>query len=1410
MKQKVLSGLLFLLLLVGLCAGFASADGDNLLNNGGFELVGTSGEPSDWYTVAYRTQEGYSRLQVTTERAHSGQYSAKITNANDNDARYACTVQVKPETLYCVSGYLLVDSMEDYGNGANLAVEDVYAFSEGLFDTGGEWQYVEWYGQTKAGQTEIQLDVRIGGYGAESQGTAYFDDISIQQVDALPAGITASVWYTLDYDNDGEDSAVTDNGDATPQQSTLLFAVLAVAFLLLVALGMRAMAGQSPLDRSIEQKTLLVFAMAMLAAFILRLFLGGSVLGYQVDMGCFSAWSLRVADMGPIGFYAADYFCDYPPGYMLLLWPVGLLIRAVGYADSPTVRLIVKAIPILTDMVAAMVLFAYAKKRIPLKAAVFTALLFALSPAVLVNGAAWGQADTVLALLMLLTVIAAMERNWRFALPLYVVAVLVKPQALLFAPVGGVWLLLSMFKASRDVRRLQWKSIRQGLLLALGCAALIIVPFSIGQSDPLWLYKLYRDTLSSYNYATLNTANLMYLLGGNWSRLTEVDGNGVATLSALIPLLTGLLLLETGVWTGKLHSGFGAYRARLGAMLTSLKNRQGVGSDGRKTLLTALCLLFGLAFLVSALFPCTYLSYGTTWMVLAYLFVFVTMLADHSADALPFHMALMLLGVYVLGLKIHERYLFAALALLPLGYTRTQDRRLLWLCAGLSVTTFLNIAIILDNSILFGSAMGHLNLDTYGLNMAIAAANVALCVYGGVIAYTGLAPTPARAETARVKTVRPPKTDACYRVGLLSPADARLKMTLKDYLIIGVAVILYGALTFTNLGSTKAPQTAWVATSPEEQVVFELPQNETFKLLYYAGVSYNDFSVSVSDDGVNWSQAYPCQMKEGLCYRWNYALTSYTDTEGSVTYGDNNPDNILWLTGRYLRVNAEDAGLNLWEVLLRDEAGSTIPLTLVSHTGAKDVLDTAKPPQNLIDEQDTLEGEPGWYNGTYFDEIYHARTAYEHLHGTAPYETTHPPLGKLIMSVGIAIFGMTPFGWRFMGALAGVAMLPALYLLAKQLTKRRDMATFAMLLLGFDLMHFTQTRIATIDSFPVLFIILSFLCMVRYLQTDVYAVPMGLAIKAKPRVFTKPFLRTMIPLALGGFFMGLSIASKWIGLYSAVGLAVLFLIAIFRQFRTGLVAYDIGAEHELTPLQKLRVHWARELTMKRILATCALCVVFFIAVPVVIYYLCYIPYLSPTGPVTLQRVIQAQTSMFAYQSTPGLGMDHPFYSPWWQWPLILKPMWFNQDKFEPTGYASTIFCMGNPLIFYVGALCMVIVFALLIRKYVVFRGGLSLRQGDGNLTIVALTIGFLTQYLPWVLVPRSMYIYHYFASVPFIILATMFVFNLLKDSKWKTRAMVAYVVLAALFFAMFFPYASGLLTPTWYLDWLKWFPKLYY
>ena len=223
--MKRICAFFFLALTLLMCLT-AAAEEANLIANGGFETLDASGNPEGWYPTAYRTQEGYSRIAITSEKAHSGQYSAVVENASANDARYTCTVSVEPSSLYRLSAYVLVDSMEDTGNGANLGIEGIYSYSDCLFDTGGEWRYLEWYGETGEDQHEVTFGVRVGGYGAESTGKAYFDDVRLEKVDALPSGVFASVWYdTQSYVS--YDTATTQQ---TGQKSTALFVVLGVLF----------------------------------------------------------------------------------------------------------------------------------------------------------------------------------------------------------------------------------------------------------------------------------------------------------------------------------------------------------------------------------------------------------------------------------------------------------------------------------------------------------------------------------------------------------------------------------------------------------------------------------------------------------------------------------------------------------------------------------------------------------------------------------------------------------------------------------------------------------------------------------------------------------------------------------------------------------------------------------------------------------------------------------------------------------------------------------------------------------------------------------------------------------------------------------------------------------------------------
>ena len=403
----------------------------------------------------------------------------------------------------------------------------------------------------------------------------------------------------------------------------------------------------------------------------------------------------------------------------------------------------------------------------------------------------------------------------------------------------------------------------------------------------------------------------------------------------------------------------------------------------------------------------------------------------------------------------------------------------------------------------------------------------------------------------------------------------------------------------------------------------------------------------------------------------------------------------------------------------------------------------------MFDEQSLVPTMPTSRNGTYFDEIYHVRTAYEHLLGIEPYEISHPPLGKLLISVGIAMSGMHPLGWRIMGWLFGVLMIPVLYLLAKRLFGREVPALASAAFFALDFMHFTQSRIALIDSASVLFILISYLLMYRYYDST-------------PE--TLPYKSSLWLLAACGAVMGLGIAVKWTVVYAALGLAVFFAIAAVRRYRAG---ENVGK-------------------------TCLWCVLFFGVVPFFLYFLSYIPYFiadPTTSPIRI--FVDNQVYMLTYHS--GLENAHPFRSAWYTWPLMLRPMWYyGVRSLAAEGLCSSIVAMGNPAVWWCGTLCMLcLLFCPKKTRAEIF-----------------ILIGFAAQYLPWGLISRPAYIYHFYASVPFLILAMVAVFGRL-SSRWKTcrAVMPTLLVAATVLFVLFYPILSGTVTDRGYvMDVLSWLP----
>ena len=1359
--KRIILPALLLLTAVLLCFSPALAGGEgNLLYNGDFELIDAEGFPEGWYTDAYYLDEGFSTYTVTEdpEGEQHGRVAA-LQNAAKNDARFAQIVDVEPDTLYKLSGYIRADHIEG-GHGANLSVEGVYAFSEKVFDTDGKWQYIEYYGETGPDQTELTVFARVGGYSGISKGSAWFDDLRLEKTDRVPGDLVADLWFveeeygdTEDDWEDWEDWEEEESDAPAPAWPMLLvLALVYIAGFLAVILYFRD--GKRPC-RGLPVLPFLGLAL------LLRLILSYYIEGYSVDVNCFLSWGHTMMESGPAEFYQRAGFCDYPPLYTYVLGLNSWLSQALS-ASREWTRVLFRFLPCLCDVAGCWMIgkLLDQEKKVEKGYASLIVILAAFNPVSVVNSAAWGQMDSVLCLLILGVALLAMKEKWIPAVCLYVTAVLVKPQALMLGFLGLAFMILFICREKEN-----WKKI----LLALGCGvalmALYILPFGLKQ-QPGWLISQYTSTLSSYPYATVNTANLYYLLGGNWNPV----GNRAMILAPLI--LAAAVGFHGVVWT--------------------LKNR---GRTKAFWVESALSAVFTLWFIVCAAIGASWAWVGAAAM--AYAFVIVLSLAIRKRDIrfLPYLGALLFILLYVFGVKMHERYLFPAFLLLLCAWACHRDRRILYLYLLFSFTVFLNEGIVLDNSIRLGSAMGHLNADTVVLADILSVINVAGAFLAVWLGYDLMKEREIR-EVGKIPTLLPVRRvqgEICVK------PDRKLRWNRWDTLILCGITALYSVLTLTTLGSTKAPLTSWTSSGEDEQIIFDLGDyRENVRVLYFGQVSREDFTWSASEEMEYWGEEVYAQMDQGECWKWKYVSVSY-DQPGRERVYYNSPDYIFEFSGRYLRLTSCQVGLTLNEVLFRDEEGRPIQASVVGHTGAVKDSVLYSDPANLLDEQDSMESlpaflggspeeapQPSWWNSTYFDEIYHARTAYEFTRHTSPYETSHPPLGKVFISWCISLFGMTPFGWRFAGALAGILMLPGIYLLAKQLTKKTWIAALGCGLMALDCMHLTQTQIATIDSFPVLFIIYAFFFMLRFVQTDLK---------------TCALKEALLPLLFSGISIGLAIASKWIGIYAGAGLAVLYFWHCLRSIPRG------GEGRK---------------TLRKVLLISLWCILFFIVIPVAIYLASYLPYMAYNTRIKsfgdyVDAVWRAQQSMLSYHATPGLGQDHPFASPWYEWPIIGKPMYYSSEQYVSydADLHYSIFCFGNPAVWW-GALG-AIVFVLwrwIHSKHYQLEGREQrwhLRSLDGDCRYGFTLVALLAQYLPWVGVPRGTYIYHYFACVPFLVMMLCLCFAGWKDSnKIPKIAAAVLAVAAAVLFVILLPYAAGLYSPESWLDWGKSILKIWY
>lgn len=1005
----------------------------------------------------------------------------------------------------------------------------------------------------------------------------------------------------------------------------------------------------------------------LLGALAVRVLLVATTDGYLYDTNTFSAWAGLLNERGLSGFYTGGFFADYPPGYMFVLWAAGRVTEALGLAAlSGPALLVLCLVPVLCDLGLAALLYRVALPRGGRRGALLAAACAAFNPAFIFDCAVWKQVDAVLALLLLACFLLLSKRRYLPAAFFYGLALLVKPQALLYGPVFALGFLLPVFFEKGRARLEAALRTLGGAMVSVGAVIVLSAPFTGSQTPVLWLLEKYFTTASSYPYASINAFNFIAALGGNWKPMTDrflfLSWQGWGMLGIL--LVTAALVLLA---------------------VRSYKN-------GR----------FNLP-LLAAFYGC---------------------------------------GIFTFAHQMHERYIFPAVVFLLAAWALCGDRRL-WRAAALfSATLLVNMAAVYYN--VGGDQFLESGFSTFLVRATGLVSTAGFCWLAWLcwrLLVRGEAARPAAAAAGGEKK-------SVYRVlspGARRPGPARHlsapsldpvpRWARRDTMAILLLTLFTACLSLPYLGTTNVPQNAYTPSGSGAVQVQLQGSGEVASVWVYPGILLpGAASGLVTVAGEDGTVLCEFALSGGSCFSWQVQDVSFPAGRLTVTV----------------------AGAPVNEIVFADAAGRALPLGSVSAGG-----------EALFDEQTTLPDRPSQLNGMYFDEIYHGRTGYETLHGLPIYETTHPPLGKDFIALGIALLGMNPLGWRIMGVLFGIAMVPVFYLLARRLLKKFWPVLCVTGLFALDFMRYTQSRIATIDVFVVLFVLLGAYFMLWFCQAYVAGGRKG----------------ALLPAALGGVAFGLGCASKWTGVYAGLGLAAVYFLALYGRWRHILSAPGSEADKEITFQRDFRFAIRTGL-------------LFYVAVPLAIYTASYIPLLfEQSGGFTFAGILRSQQVMFSYHSQ--LTSTHPFESRWYSWPLMLRPVWYYMGSRLPAGTVASIAAFGNPVVWWGGAA------ALLWLVWRLFSGRCKKKPAA-----VFLLILFAAQYLPWVFISRATFIYHYFAAMPFALLALGLLLCRLLEARPRAgrAACVGALALAAGLFVFFFPVLSGLPVSTSYAALLKWLP----
>ncbi|GAA2619716.1 phospholipid carrier-dependent glycosyltransferase [Streptomyces axinellae] len=416
-----------------------------------------------------------------------------------------------------------------------------------------------------------------------------------------------------------------------------------------------------------------------------------------------------------------------------------------------------------------------------------------------------------------------------------------------------------------------------------------------------------------------------------------------------------------------------------------------------------------------------------------------------------------------------------------------------------------------------------------------------------------------------------------------------------------------------------------------------------------------------------------------------------------------------------------------------------------------------------------------------FDETYYAKDAWSLLHHG--YEATwpdkandqiladpqriplsdrgsyvvHPPVGKWIIALGEGLFGLHPFGWRFMTALLGTLSVLMLCRIGRRLFRSTALGCLAGALMAVDGLHFVMSRAALLDLVVMFWVLAAFGCLLVDRDRTRARLAAGLPRRETESgpgtgdVLTDAFVGDRAGLGwrpwrlLAGLCLGLGVATKWNGLYVLAAFGILTVLWDMGSRRTAGAARPF-----LSALRKDALPA-------------------FVSLPIVAlgtYVASWSGWFATSGgyfrdwadkqgaagpwgwlPGPLRSLWHYEHEVYEFHVN--LTSGHTYQSNPWSWLVLGRPVsyFYESPKAgedgctdQAKGCAREVLALGTPLLWWAGCLALL---------YVLYRWFFRRDWRAG-----AILCGVAAGYLPWFMYQeRTIFLFYAVVFVPFVCLA---------------------------------------------------------